>query len=290
MVFGPPGNRNLYEISAFMVDKFYFSTPFPPFSSWFCQKIPEFSEEKAMVHNVEQFVVMVLRLNFVAPLTLENPRFFNGKYIFIHGGFSDFPASHVSFRGVIFIPLMCRILPKTNMSSENRPYPKRKGSSSNYLCSGVNSLLVLWSVGDGLKCMKSHLLGKIRNHFDGYFLNRFETINKLCWEEFLFCPRGPVWKIESLNRYRNFFTFDGLCNMVFECPFCGYVFFFCVPFFVVSSHLFDSAFVVRMGTKGCDWSLQNCRGRIRPHKTNGWNQNKAPDRKGKTSTQTSAIF
>ena len=104
---------------------------------------------------------------------------------------------HVSFRGVIFIPLMCRILPKTNMSSENRPYPKRKGSSSNYLCSGVNSLLVLWSVGDGLKCMKSHLLGKIRNHFDGYFLNRFETINKLCWEEFLFCPGGQFGKLKA---------------------------------------------------------------------------------------------
>ena len=46
----------------------------------------------------------------------------------------------------------------------------------------------------------------------------------------LILSRGPVWKIESLNHYRNFFTFDGLCNMVFECPFCGYVFFFVFHF------------------------------------------------------------
>ena len=50
---------NLYGIYAFKVDSFI-----PKIPKKFCQKIPEFSEEKAMVHNVEQFVVMVLRLNF----------------------------------------------------------------------------------------------------------------------------------------------------------------------------------------------------------------------------------
>ena len=45
-------------------------------------------------------------------------------------------------------------LPKTNIAPENRPYPKRKGSSSNPYFSGLNSLLVLRKTHQRLKAQK----------------------------------------------------------------------------------------------------------------------------------------